>query len=354
MARKFPKLGEELVQQLEVAWAEPQAEWARQRLRVVRLIAQHELTAAQIMRVCDVSRQTVFTYRTKVVAAGVAGLLRRDWQGARVPAVRGAVAVEFIQRLEAGQFRQARDAQAWIKKRTRRSLSESGVRKVLRRLGGKLKVPRKSHAKKDPAKAAKFQAELPARLTEVVGPAPDQPVRLWVLDEHRYGLLPVIRRVWARRGVRVHAPYATKYQWGYLHEALEVDGAHHTELLFTPAIDRDIHAVFLQQIADSDPAARHVVILDQAGFHLPSHDPRLPKNLRLLPLPPYCPELNPVERFGGLLKARVTNRLYPSLRRLEDHLFAASREWTQPAKVAGLIHRWLADQVNSGALTQSL
>jgi len=166
-------------------------------------------------------------------------------------------------------------------------------------------------------------------------------VRLWVLDEHRYGLLPVIRRVSARRGVRVHAPYATQYQWGYLHEALEVDGAHRTELLFTPAIDRDIHAVFLRQIADSDP--------HQAGFHLPSHDPRLPQNLRLLPLPPYSPELNPVERFGGLLKARVTNRLYPSLRRLEDHLFAASREWTPPAKVAGLIHHWLAAQVNSGA-----
>ena len=89
-----------------------------------------------------------------------------------------------------------------------------------------------------------------------------------------------------------------------------------------------------------------MVIQDQAGFHLPSNDPRLPENLRL---PPYSPELNPVERCGGLLKARVTNRLYPSLRRLEDHLFAASREWTQPAKVAGLIHHWLADQVNSGA-----
>ena len=178
------------------------------------------------------------------------------------------------------------DAQAWIKKRTRRTLSESGVRKVLHRLGGKLKVPRKSHAKKDPAKAAKFKLELPARLTEVAGCAPAQPVRIWVLDEHRYGLLPVIRRVWVRRGVRVHAPYATRYQWGYLHEALEVDGEHKTERLFTPAIDRDIHALFLKQIAGSDSLALHVVIADQAGFHLPEADPRIPKNLLLLPLPP--------------------------------------------------------------------
>ena len=46
-------------------------------------------------------------------------------------------------------------------------------------------------------------------------------MRIWVLGEHRYGLLPVIRRVWAKRGVRVHAPYKTNYKWGYLHEALE-------------------------------------------------------------------------------------------------------------------------------------
>ncbi len=335
--------------EIEAAWAQPQADWARRRLLVVRLIAQHELTVAEIMRIADVSRQTVFTYRDKVVTGGVAGLLKRDWKGARVPTVRGAVAAEFIQRLEAGQFRQARDAQAWIKKRTRRTLSESGVRKVLRRLGGKLKMPRKSHAKKDPKKAEAFKVELPARLTAVVGVAPTQPVRIWVLDEHRYGLLPVLRRVWGRRGVRVHAPYATRYQWGYLHEALEVDGANRVELLFTPAIDREIHALFLQQIAASEPAAMHVVIADQAGFHLPAADVRLPANVRLLPLPAYSPELNPVERFGGLLKARVANRLYPSLRKLEDHLAAAAREWTQPAKVAGLIHGWLRDQANAGA-----
>ena len=77
MARTLPKLGEDVVAEIEAAWAQPQEEWARRRL-VVRLIAQHELTVAQkIMRVADVCRQTVFVYRDKVVAAGVAGLLQR-------------------------------------------------------------------------------------------------------------------------------------------------------------------------------------------------------------------------------------------------------------------------------------
>ena len=108
---------------------------------------------------------------------------------------------------------------------------------------------------------------------------------------------------------------------------------------------------FLRQIADSDPTALHVVIADQTGFQLPTDDVRLPANLQLLPLPPYCPEPNPVERFGGLLKAAVANRLYPTLRRLEDHLAAAARPWSNPAAVSSLIHTGLNDQVNSRAPT---
>ena len=80
------------------------------------------------MKVVGVCRQTVFTYRDKVMSEGVEGLLKRDWNGARKPAARGAVAEEFLERLEEGKFRQARDAQSWIKKRTRKTLTESGVR----------------------------------------------------------------------------------------------------------------------------------------------------------------------------------------------------------------------------------
>lgn len=351
MARKLPALGEELVARIEEAWNRPQPDWARKRLLVVRLIAQHQHSVVQIMEISGVCRQTVFTYRDKVVADGVEELLKRQWAGARAPAVTGKNAEEFTRKLEAGDFRQARDAQKWIARRTEKKLTESGVRKLMHRLGGKLKVPRKSHRKKDQKASDAFRAEFPQRLTGAVGEAPDKPVRVWVLDEHRYGLLPVIRRVWSKRGVRVHAPYATSYKWGYLHEALEIDGAHDAQLLFTPAINQDIHAVFLKQIAESDPGSLHVIIMDQAGFHLRDGDERLPDNVRLLPLPAYCPELNPVEGFGRHIKAPTANRLYRTLKRLEDHLIAVAKSWITPDKVRSMIHGWMRDQVNAGAPT---
>lgn len=121
------------------------------------------------MKITRVSRLTVFTYRDTVVEKGVDGLINRGWTGARKPAARGALTKEFLEKLEAGKFRQARDAQAWIKKRTRKTLTESGVRQPIRRLGGKLKVPRKSHVKKDAKATAEFPAIMSERIVEVVG-----------------------------------------------------------------------------------------------------------------------------------------------------------------------------------------
>ncbi len=62
-----------------------------------------------------------------------------------------------------------------------------------------------------------------------------------------------------------HGAYKTTYQWGYLHEALEVDGEHKVELLFTPMINQDVHAVFLKQISESDPNALHVIVMAKPG-----------------------------------------------------------------------------------------
>jgi transposase len=371
--RTLPPLGSELVKEIDLAWHQPQTDWARKRLLVVRLIAQHELTAEEIAKVAGVSRPSVFNYRNKVMAEGLKALLTRHYVGGREPLVRGALAEELTQKLDAGKIRRVKDAQAWLEKRARRTLGREGMRLTLKKLKASLKVPRKSHAKKDPAKAKAFKAELPNLLSQAVGTlAPGQDVRVWVLDEHRYGLLPVIRRVWGRRGVRVHAPYATRYEWGYLHEALEVDGANRAEFLFTPSIDQDIHAVFLKQIGESDPSSLHVVIADQAGFHLKRDrrvkkdkqgkvlvesvaepeplDARVPSNVRLLALPPYSPELNPVERLGDQIKDVVCNKLYPSLRKLENRLVAELRGWMNgPKRVASLIgDGWLLDCVNAG------
>jgi hypothetical protein len=61
-------------------------------------------------------------------------------------------------------------------------------------------------------------------------------------------------------------------------------------------------------------------VLDGAGWHQ-SGALSLPPNLRLLKLPPYSPELNPVEPLWGELREKYFhNRICDSIDALENHL----------------------------------
>jgi transposase len=68
----------------------------------------------------------------------------------------------------------------------------------LRRLGFTRQVPRPRHARGDFAAQERF--DFRARMEELAREEPGRSVQ--VFDEHRAGLKPVIRRVWARRGQR--------------------------------------------------------------------------------------------------------------------------------------------------------
>lgn len=180
-------------------------------------------------------------------------------------------------------------------------------------------------------------------------------VRLWVIDEHRYGLIPVVRKCWTLRGLRPVAPYQTKYEWGYLYSALEVDGDHAAQFLCLPGVGLDLSRLFLEHITASDPAAEHVVIQDQAGFHLNARHHRLPERVHLISLPPYSPELNPVEAMGDLIKDRIGNTLWATLEKIEEAIAEELRPFYESGqRVRQLVsHPWLVDQVNAIATENS-
>ncbi len=149
--------------------------------------------------------------------------------------------------------------------------------------------------------------------------------------------------------VRPHAPYRTRYEWGYLVSALEVDGKDEAFFLFMPGVSKETSATFLQALAATDPESIHVIIQDQAGFHLTPKDEGVPANVRLLPLPPYSPELNPVERIGDLIKDATANRAFDSLEDIEKAIETEIRPlWSQPQRVRSLVGEgWIRSQVNA-------
>ena len=134
---------------------------------------------------------------------------------------------------------------------------------------------------------------------------------------HRYGLIPVIRKCWTLRGVRPKAPSQTRYEWGYLYSALEVDGENAAEFLCLPRVDLGMSRLCLEQLVARDPQAEHVVIQDRADFHLDPELHEFPDHVHIIPLPAYSPELNPTEAIGDVIKDRIANTLWKTLDALE-------------------------------------
>ena len=167
----------------------------------------------------------------------------------------------------------------------------------------------------------------------------------------RFGLHTETRRVWALPGVRPSVTVQQKYQWQYVYGALEI-GRAGTQFLHAESVGLEWNAAYLAQIGAHEPAAIHVVIYDGAGFHHRDGDAALPENVRIINLPPYSPELNPVEKWWDIARDGICNRVFADLADLQHALTEQLRRfWSDARAVFNLIGRgWLLSQANASGL----
>ena len=133
-------------------------------------------------------------------------------------------------------------------------------------------------------------------------PARGKPLEIWFQDEARVGQQGTLTRVWAKRGTRPRAPRDTRYEWAYLFGAVcPARGA--AAGLVLPFVDTAAMNAHLAEISRTvTPGAHAVLVLDGAGWH-GGKALCVPDNISLVTLPPYSPELNPVENVWQFLRA---------------------------------------------------
>ncbi len=158
-------------------------------------------------------------------------------------------------------------------------------------------------------------------MAEAQREAPGRPVEVWAFDEHRLGLKPLRRRVWAKIGRRPLARSSHKYKWLYLYAFVHpVSGA--VEWWLASSVSVGLFQAILDAFAKAAGAGRHktvVLLIDNAGWHV-SKKLKPPEGLRLAFLPPYSPELQPAERLWPLTDEAVANKAFVSLEELEQAL----------------------------------
>lgn len=142
-------------------------------------------------------------------------------------------------------------------------------------------------------------------------------------DEGRFGLKPIIKRLWAPRGQRPIVVQRRKYQWLYAYIFVEPRTGH-SEFLLLPSVNVQLMQLALEQFGNAiDPGNRQIIVLllDQAGWHM-SKKLKVPANIFLLPLPAYTPELSPAEPMVAKLKLPLANKTLEKIQEVEDLIIA--------------------------------
>lgn len=157
------------------------------------------------------------------------------------------------------------------------------------------------------------------------------------MDEARVGQKGrLCHRCWAR-GRRPPGRCDQRHAWAYVFAAVEpATGA--DVALVLPEATTAAMGLFLAGLAAGQAEDVHVaLVLDGAGWHV-ARDLAVPPSVTLVHLPPYSPELNPVERVWLHLRERFLSlRVFRDYRAIVDACCAAwNRLVAEPGRLRSL------------------
>lgn len=165
----------------------------------------------------------------------------------------------------------------------------------------------------------------------------------------RYGTRTILGRGWTPVGIRPTGKMHIGYAYHYLYLALSPTTGDVFALLL-PHMGSDYYEVFLQEfsryltgkelIEEGKPPVR--VIADNASSHRAT-ELVVPPGIALENIPPYCPELNPCERFFEEIRRVMKKKVCKSIKEVEDIVVKELQKyWENPKAIVKLCYwEWM-------------
>ena len=158
--------------------------------------------------------------------------------------------------------------------------------------------------------------------------------------------MPITRCRIALPGVKPIQKAKPGYEYFYLYGAVEPETG---QRFFTEheRLNSDCFQVFLNRFAEAFPRSHNVMILDNGRFHK-AKKLSIPTNVQLKFLPPYSPELNPVERLWQDLMGALGFDFYQCLADLRQETRTALFRYTDEAVASLTGYDYLLEAASVG------
>lgn len=143
--------------------------------------------------------------------------------------------------------------------------------------------------------------------------------KVFFFDESRFGTHSKIGHGWFKRGSRTPIKVKLGFQNFYVYGAVNHLSGEMISLIL-PHVNAYCLTIFLKEMSHQFPNDQIILVLDGAGWHR-AKDLEIPQNIEIVYLPPYSPELNPIERLWQHIKRyTIRNKIYDSLNHLETEI----------------------------------
>ena len=227
----------------------------------------------------------------------------------------------------------ARRSGGICEKRFGKSCIATSMGRILRELGLSRQKARPSHPQKDPA-AQRPLKRAPALLRKIQRTHKNKRLRLFFQDEARIGQKGRVCHIWWKRGERPPGLCDKRFTFAYIFAAVE-PGTDNAFALVLPYANTEAMQAFLDASPRRSPRRARRAGSRPRRLAWPRRAARARQHHARVPLPPYSPELNPVERVWLYLKER-----FLSLRLLNDYdaiADAACKAWNRLLAETGRI-----------------
>ncbi len=176
-------------------------------------------------------------------------------------------------------------------------------------------------------------------------PVNTRPVRVFSQDESRLGLLTVRRRRLSAQGVQPVGAIQHTSEWFDVYGAVAPTTGERF-FLELPYLNADMFQLFVDAFAQAFPDSLNILLLDNSGAHT-AQRLQWPANVRAVWLPPYCPELNPIERLWRDLKDMLAWLQFPDVEGQQAYVGDLLQAYEAPTLQALTSYAYLVEAIHA-------
>ena len=171
-------------------------------------------------------------------------------------------------------------------------------------------------------------------------------LRVMFQDEARFGRINNPKRCWCKKGIRPIVGRQIVREYTYAYGAFSPkDGV--ADFLILPNMDGINMSIFLEELSSRHKDEYILLVCDKAPCHKEGAL-TIPNNIKLLYLPPYCPQLNPSENMWDEIREKFfPNLVFDSMDAVENKLEEAMIYYAKNTEIVKSItsFNWISPYV---------